>query len=232
MIVCLCALDIDHDTDHCCQKYPTIGLRVFGDKFSRFSGAVSSRIGKGKVYFRSVHSPQFFSSAVLSFPLETQESEENFDLALIASLEIDVVPYLGDSRVPDYLIRQLGKMLHSGSQLQQPEDSRDPEAETPDPIPLDMAKSKSRDGKKSLSKGSKIVEAENGTTRSGKLVPRERFSYWCFDLLFLICSDVAKGVVSRDSGFLSAERKQTGSRVGDESPRRVSPCSSVGVDPH
>jgi len=148
-----------------------------------------------------------YSSAVLSFPLETQESEENFDLALIASLEIDVIPYLGDSRIPDYLILQLGKMLHSGSQLQRPEDGRDPEAETPDAIPPNMPKSKSRDGKKPPSEGSKIVEAENGTTRSGKLVPRERFSYWCFDLLLLICSDVAKGVVGRDSGFLSAERK-------------------------
>ena len=168
---------------------------------------------------------------MLSFPLETQELEENFDLALIASLEIDVVPYLGDSRVPDYLIIQLGKMLHSGSQLQQPEDGRDPEAETPNATP-DVAKSKPRGSKKSSNKDSNIVGTENGTTRSGKLVPRERFSYWCFDLLFLICSDMAKGVAIYDSSFPSAEHKQTGSQIGDESPRYVSPCSSVGVGPH
>ncbi|PPQ86976.1 hypothetical protein CVT25_009984 [Psilocybe cyanescens] len=46
-----------------------------------------------------------------TFPLEVQESEENFDLALIASLEIDVVPHLAISRVPDVLIAQLGKIL-------------------------------------------------------------------------------------------------------------------------
>ena len=142
-----------------------------------------------------------------SFPLETQESEENFDLALIASLEIDVVPYLGASRVPDYLILQLGKMLHSGSQLQQPEDGHDAGSKTPNATPPDVTKSKSHNGKKSPNKGSSIVEVEIGTTRSGKLVPRERFSYWCFDLLLLICSDVAKGAVGYDSYVSSTEQK-------------------------
>jgi len=135
------------------------------------------------------------SSAVLSFPLETQESEENFDLALIASLEIDVVPHLGDSRVPDHLILRLGKMLHSGSLLQQPEDGQDPEVKSPNATLPDVAKLKSRNGKEPLSEGSSITtELEIGTTRSGKIVPRERFSYWCFDLLLLICSDAAKGM--------------------------------------
>src|SRR5271168_3945503 len=51
------------------------------------------------------------------FPLDLQGAEENFDLALIASLEIDVVPYIGERRIPDILISQLGKILHKGSQL-------------------------------------------------------------------------------------------------------------------
>ncbi|PPQ88756.1 hypothetical protein CVT25_008626 [Psilocybe cyanescens] len=46
-----------------------------------------------------------------TFPLEVQESEENFDLVLIASLEIDVVPHLAISCVPDVLVAQLGKIL-------------------------------------------------------------------------------------------------------------------------
>ena len=198
-----------------------------------FQGWYPRRLVRAKLNFVTFthHYVFFYSSAVLSFPLETQESEENFDLALIASLEIDVVPYLGDSRVPDYLILQLGKMLHSGSQLQRPEDGRSLEAETLNATPSDVAKSKPRDGKKSSGKGSSIVEAENGTTRSGKLVPRERFSYWCFDLLLLICSDVAKGVFRYYLDFPSTEHQQTGSQIGDESPRCVSPCSSVGVDP-
>lgn len=172
----------------------------------------------------------FTSSAVLNFPLETQKSEENFDLALIASLEIDVVPYLGDSRVPDYLILQLGKMLHSGSQLQQPENSHYPEVQTPNPAGPGVAEPKSRHDKRSSNKGNEIVEAEIGTTRSGKLVPRERFSYWCFDLLLLICSDVAKGTVAPGSDLPSTNKQQTGNHRGDGSPRYVSLCFLAGVD--
>ena len=44
------------------------------------------------------------SSAAERFPLEVQDAEEKFDLALIATLEIDVVPHLGDSRVSDAII--------------------------------------------------------------------------------------------------------------------------------
>lgn len=168
------------------------------------------------------HRPNFTSSAVLNFPLETQKSEENFDLALIASLEIDVIPYLGDSRVPDYLILQLGKMLHSGSQLQQPEDGRDPEVEMSHSTGPGVAKSKLHNGKKLSNKGSGIVEVEIGTTRSGKVVPRERFSYWCFDLLFLICSGVAKGTITSAQIFhpLNTNRPGTTEETGclDMSP--------------
>jgi len=167
---------------------------------------VSLQTGEIQVPFRSVHSsPQLPSSAALSFPLGTQQSEENFDLALIASLEIDVVPHIGDSRVPDYLIIQLGKMLQSGSQLQQPEDGRDPEVKASNTTAPDGSKSKSHNGKKLLRKDKDTEEVEIGTTRSGKLVPRERFSYWCFDLLLLVCSDVAKGTVDHGSDFQSAE---------------------------
>ena len=37
-------------------------------------------------------------------PLAAQEAEERFDLALIATLEIDILPHLGDSRIPDRLV--------------------------------------------------------------------------------------------------------------------------------
>jgi hypothetical protein len=168
---------------------------------------------------------------VLNFPLEVQKSEENFDLALISSLEIDVVPYLGDSRVPDFLILQLGKMLHSGSQVQQPEDGHYQEVETPNPTGPSVAKPKPRNSKKLSNKGNGVLEVEVGTTKSGKLVPRERFSYWCFDLLMLICSDIAKGMVALDSDFPSTNHQQTGNLRGDGWPRYVSPCFSVGAVP-
>ncbi|KAG5219402.1 Protein MON [Salix suchowensis] len=59
-------------------------------------------------------------SASEEFPLEVQEAEENFDLALISSLEIDVLPYIGDSRVPDPLIRQLSKSCNRAALCMNP----------------------------------------------------------------------------------------------------------------
>ena len=138
------------------------------------------------------------SSAADSFALDVQESEENFDLALIASLEIDVVPYIGDQRLPDTLVSQLGRILHAGSQVCGVEGESSP-------IPL-TGSSSSTLSTSSNSASSPIGRAANiipvdiderysdlGTTEIGKFAPRERFSYWCFDLLFLICSDTTKG---------------------------------------
>ena len=144
----------------------------------------------------------FFSSESLpsssfadTFALDVQESEENFDLALIASLEIDVVPYIGDHRIPDILVSQLGKILHAGSQ------ACDVGGES-SPIPLNgsLSSTSSNSASSPISHAAKIVPvdiderySDLGTTEIGKRAPRERFSYWCFDLLFLICSDTTKG---------------------------------------
>jgi len=156
-----------------------------------------------------------------TFPLDVREAEENFDLALIASLEIDVVPHLGDSRIPDDLVSQLGKILERGSKLYEVEEissrasgllhrplSISPSSSsssTPTwvpPAPLRTPASRITASKPHLnhSPTSKSVGLAIGTSYSdlgstdfGSMVPRERFSYWCFDLLFLICSDVTRG---------------------------------------
>ena len=45
------------------------------------------------------------------------------------------------------------------------------------------------------SKGSVAAVDEEAQLSKGRAVAaRERFAYWCFDLLFLICSDVQKGM--------------------------------------
>ncbi|KAF7290808.1 Protein MON2 [Mycena indigotica] len=111
-----------------------------------------------------------------SFPLEKQEEEENFDLALIGALEIDVVPYLGNERVPDYLVAQLAKILQHGSRLY----SVEPQSPA------------SSSGSREFEKVDIETMFDAGTTEAAALVPRERFSYWCFDLLFLVCSDTTK----------------------------------------
>ncbi|KAG6901567.1 hypothetical protein C0995_010501 [Termitomyces sp. Mi166 len=114
-------------------------------------------------------------SAAESFPLDVQEAEENFDLALISSLEIDVAPHLGDSRVPDHLVGQLAKILHLGSRLQESEMNSEDVSDLASP------------------KVEAIHIHNSGSTESGTFVHRERFSYWCFDLLFLICSNTSSG---------------------------------------
>ncbi|KAK0441196.1 uncharacterized protein EV420DRAFT_1650111 [Desarmillaria tabescens] len=118
------------------------------------------------------------------FPLDVQEAEENFDLALVAALEIDVVPHFGDPRLPDSLVSQLAKILHRGSLLYESD------------VGPTSPRSPSPEGAvKTVSPNTaEFVNANigHGSTDSGFLLPRERFSYWCFDLLFLICSNTTK----------------------------------------
>jgi hypothetical protein len=129
-----------------------------------------------------------------------QDEEENFDLNLISALEIDVVPHLGDMRLPDTLVSQLGKVLHQGSML------RGSGLALPDCPTLSLPSSglnavndhNSLDRTPRESVYAMVGEnfTEQGKVDSGSLVPRERFSFWCLDLLFLICSDTAKGECS------------------------------------
>lgn len=131
-----------------------------------------------------------------SFPLDVQEAEENFDLSLIASLEIDVVPYLGELTVPDYVVSQLARVLHQGSRLRTTDDDLPP---SPSSLPEDFTrgakKSRTVANSRDFDKVEKFGDSAIGigTTSNGHFLPRERFSYWCFDLLFLICSDISKG---------------------------------------
>jgi hypothetical protein len=123
-----------------------------------------------------------------------QEDEENFDQSLITSLETDVIPCLGDGRVPDYLITQLAKVLQQGSQLLQLEGDEGHPPPTPNsPPPRPNAKSPAQSGKNKKGKAAADSEIVVGSTAPVAEVSRERFSYWCLDLLFLICSDSSKG---------------------------------------
>lgn len=119
-----------------------------------------------------------------------QNDEENFDLALVAALEIDVVPHIADSRVPDYVVTELAKVLQRASQLHESDD--DP----PTPPPARAQHVNGVNGKHAAPVGATSIPREIvGSTVPGKLLPRERFSYWCFDLLFLLCSNIAKGAL-------------------------------------
>lgn len=122
-------------------------------------------------------------SAADAFPLAEQEEEENFDHHLVVSLETDVVPCIGDDRVPDYLVMQLAKILQQGSQLLQ-----DGSSEEYPPTPTGPTHPETR----STPLGGKAEDEEVGSTVPLLAISRERFSYWCLDLLFFICSDTTK----------------------------------------
>ncbi|KAI6131100.1 hypothetical protein EDD16DRAFT_1822615 [Pisolithus croceorrhizus] len=123
-------------------------------------------------------------SAAETLSVEEQEAEENFDLALISSLEVDLVPHLGNPRVPDYLIVQLAKVLHKGSQLLQNSSMISSGLEDDDRI-TDSAHTSLDSYEHQISNIQSL-----GSTTVGSAVLRERFSFWCLDLLFLICSNV------------------------------------------
>ena len=131
------------------------------------------------------------SSPADSLPLDVQASEESFDLALVASLEIDVVPHLGDARVPDYVVTSLAKVLQLGSRitLRDEDDIGGYRPLSPESPPATPARANAK-----RTSTDSDIDSGLGSTDPGRFVPRERFSYWCFDLLFLICSDTAKGV--------------------------------------
>lgn len=153
--------------------------------------------------------------------LEAQAQEEQFDLALLNSLEIDVVSRIGDSNVPDDLIVQLGKTLQIASRIHDLDLQREAASSNFSSPRSSIASHPETNGKAAKSKthgrseskdfkpAGKVnghVDIPDGGTSTGKLLPRERFSYWCFDLLFLICSDVVKGrikVGSDKGGFMS-----------------------------
>ncbi|CCO28933.1 Protein MON2 homolog [Rhizoctonia solani AG-1 IB] len=106
-------------------------------------------------------------SAAEALPLDVQDAEENFDLTLLSSLEVDIIPHLGGARVPDYVITQFARILHAASTLHT----------------IGGSGTKSNVGGESW-------EDEDPTTESMRSVPRERFAYWAFDLLALVCAAV------------------------------------------
>lgn len=123
-----------------------------------------------------------------SLSLEEQLDEENFDVELLEAIDVNVAPLLGDRRVPDQVITELGKSLQQGSWLNDTDSARLRQEER---ASSGLKKSKSKSKSKSTDEAT-----YDGSTSDGLPVPRERFSYWCLNLLFLFCSDRNEGTPS------------------------------------
>ena len=123
------------------------------------------------------------SSATYGLPFTEQDDKGDFDLSFITSLDVDVIPCLSDSRVPEYLITQLAKVFTQGSQVLQYEQDHGhspTSGSPPQPNTRFTARSSEAD--------TTVV----GSTAPIREVSRERFSPWCLNLLFLVCSDTRK----------------------------------------
>ena len=124
------------------------------------------------------------SSATDSLPFTEQDDNDDFDLSFITSLEADVIPCLGDNRVHEYLITQLAKVLQRGSQVLQYEQDHGHSPTSGNPP---------QPNTRSAARSSEADTAVVGSTAPLGEVSRERFSPWCLNLLFLVCSDTSKG---------------------------------------
>lgn len=124
------------------------------------------------------------SQPVLSMTLKQQRAEEDFEYAVLSSLESDIVPRLGNSAIPDDAIIALARSLSAASNLHEPKHEEAPKA----------AKSPRPDG----SVRSPLLPA--GSTEDELDLPRERFSYWCLDLLFSMCTGRADSAYSDEPG--------------------------------
>lgn len=131
-----------------------------------------------------------------AMPLELQRGEEDFDLALITTLQTSLLPYLGQSSVPDDAIRQLARSLQHASILYRPADEEASEVALRSPA-MTLVGSGDSDalagGSKMQAKGDGSLSSEGKSAIEGSTVPDvdlpgERFSYWSCDLLFSMCA--------------------------------------------
>ncbi|CEH17922.1 Uncharacterized conserved protein [Ceraceosorus bombacis] len=122
-------------------------------------------------------------SAARLLSMTEAAEHESIDLVLLSTLEVDVLPFLGDARVPAYLIASLAFGLARASSLYQ--------------LDRDLAAPYSARTDSALLSASHL-HAENGewadVPPEGTVAPiigtpREHFAYWAFDLLFLMCSN-------------------------------------------
>jgi len=124
--------------------------------------------------------------------------DEAFDQAFITTIESYITPYLGNRRVSDDIIVDFGKVLQHASKIH--------EVGSHSSLGLTRTSPEQRLSEASNEaiptkpyKGFQNHELHDvmGTTSTFSILPRERFSYWCFDLLFLLCSQVS------DCGFIT-----------------------------
>ncbi|EJU01163.1 hypothetical protein DACRYDRAFT_22928 [Dacryopinax primogenitus] len=127
-------------------------------------------------------------SAGLVMPLVEQDSEEQFDRSLLLAMEQHVLPYLGKQKLPIDLVQRLPQLLESSSVLHRPEDELN-FVPVPDTHASPLTQDNQPHTPQSVAARSRSEHAIYGDPVSVTALSRERFRYWCFDLLFATCSN-------------------------------------------
>ncbi|PLW12876.1 hypothetical protein PCANC_17545 [Puccinia coronata f. sp. avenae] len=168
----------------CLPSLTELGRKVSQEAFENFWKEMIEN-------FRCVLSADWKPELLLD--LDQQQAEENFDLAFVASLELDVLPHLGQSQIPDEIIRSLGMTVQAASRVY----TFDLEVENAHHAHPSAVTTECNPGlAQTFPENCRFIDdfAQQakgllwGTTADVSRRPRERFIYWCFDLLFLFCS--------------------------------------------
>lgn len=141
----------------------------------------------------------------LEMSLDDQRQEEDFDLAVIVTIETHLLPKLGGEAVPSTAISTLAEALRDASRLHDLSLHHESASiALASPALTYGSRSDSLDRREPRFANSFDEQANApsndffGSTSSDTEVPRERFAYWCLDLLFHMCdSHKASGGKSR-----------------------------------
>lgn len=105
------------------------------------------------------------------------------------TIETDVLPFIGSKLIPDDLVRRLGQSLQSASRLYDLDLSDADDTASLSDNARDSANSSVKETRFDHDFDRQALGSDmHGTTAEIVERPRERYAYWCLDLLFLMCA--------------------------------------------
>jgi hypothetical protein len=143
-------------------------------------------------------------------PLKQQRAAEDFDLSLLASIEVDLLPRLASKSVPDFIATDLAQILQQGSRLY----NLDIPAVKKGWFKKADASALGADDRRFTHSFDIMASTPlNGTTANITETHTERFAYWCFDLLFLVCHAPGPLLLYRSANLTRASSPESGQKT-------------------
>ncbi|KAL1917432.1 uncharacterized protein VTP21DRAFT_3825 [Calcarisporiella thermophila] len=119
--------------------------------------------------------------------IEDADTDEFFDISFLASLQADLLCYMGEERVPEPVVRRLVHVIERASRLYFLDDHQG------DPVAVDCNAREMFEvedpRKEQMLSGDNADTAIEGSTSGVVPVLREKFSYACFGCLFELCAE-------------------------------------------